>query len=72
VSIPKKDWPAATLGFLEGRREVNETAIAYEALRHPVYHPLNTDIMAWVHAALRGLGWSRRSGSPIWRKPAKA
>jgi hypothetical protein len=68
---PRNEWPAATLDFLEGRREVNEATIAYEALRWPVYHPLTTDLLTWVHAALRGIGWSRRRGSPIWLRPAR-
>jgi hypothetical protein len=68
---PRNEWPAATLDFLEGRREVRESAVAYEALRWPVYHPLSSDLLTWVHAALNGLGWSRRRGSPIWMRPAR-
>jgi hypothetical protein len=71
VILQKDKWPEATRDFLIGRREVNETAVAYEALRWPVYHPLTADVMAWVHAALSGLGWSRRPGRPIWSRPTR-
>jgi hypothetical protein len=57
--LARNKWPEAVRDFLEGRREVNEAAVAYEALRWPVYHPLTADVMEWVHSALRGIGWSR-------------
>jgi hypothetical protein len=72
VILQKRDWPAATLAFLEGRRDVAEASIAYEALRWPVYHPLNSDIMDWIKRAMTGLGWKRQGKSTVWRMPARA
>jgi hypothetical protein len=69
--LHRSKWPEATRDFLEGRREVRESAIAYEALRWPPYHPLTTDVMTWLHAALKGIGWTRRPGSPVWLRPAR-
>jgi hypothetical protein len=69
--LARSKWPEAVRDFLEGRREVNEAAVAYEALRWPPYHPLTSDVMTWVSAALTGLGWSRQRGRPIWLRPAR-
>jgi hypothetical protein len=69
--LARNKWPEAVHEFLEGRREVNEATIAYEALRWPVYHPLTTDLLTWLHAALNGIGWTRRPASPIWLRPAR-
>jgi hypothetical protein len=69
--IPRREWPAATIGFLEGRREVNEIVLIREGLRWPVNAPLDGDVTSWARAALIGLGWRQDKGSD-WRRPAKA
>jgi hypothetical protein len=68
--IPRREWPAATIGFLEGRSEVNETVLIREGLRWPVMSPLDADVIAWARAALTGLKWRQAGKGSDWRKPA--
>ena len=69
VIRPRNQWRLAVRDFLEGRSEVNETAVLYSAIGWPPYIPLDAKAMAWAHSSLEALGFRRQhKGRPIWRK----